>query len=64
MKNAQSAKSENAISKRTGKAKRRQGCGQVVIDASEGPNISDEEARGVVAGSLAAFDAKRIDGQP
>ncbi len=52
IKNVQSAKSENTISKHIGKAKRKQGYRQIVIDVSENPNISDEEARGMIASSL------------
>lgn len=52
IKNVQSAKSENAISKHIGKAKWKQGYRQIVIDVSENPNISDEEARGMIASSL------------
>ena len=48
----QSAKSENTISKHIGKAKRKKGYRQIVIDVSENPNISDEEARGMIASSL------------
>lgn len=52
IKSVQSAKSENTISKHIGKAKRKQGYRQIVIDVSENPNISDEEARGMIASSL------------
>lgn len=52
IKNVQSAKSENTISKHIGKAKRKQGYRQIVIDVSENPNISDEEARDMIASSL------------
>lgn len=52
IKNVQSAKSENTISKHIGKAKWKQGYRQIVIDVSENPNISDEEARGMIASSL------------
>ena len=52
IKNVQSAKSENTISKHIGKAKRKQGYRQIVIDVSENPNISDEEARGMIVSSL------------
>lgn len=52
IKNVQSAKSESTISKHIGKAKRKQGYRQIAIDVSENPNISDEEARGMIASSL------------
>lgn len=52
IKNVQSAKSENTISKHIGKAKRKQGYRQIVVDVSENPNISDEEARSMIASSL------------
>lgn len=52
IKNVQSTKSENTISKHIGKAKWKQGYRQIVIDVSENPNISDEEARGMIASSL------------
>ena len=52
IKNVQSAKSENTISKHIGKAKWKQGYRQIVVDVSENPNISDEEARGMIASSL------------
>ena len=52
IKNVQSAKSENTISKHIGKEKRKQGYRQIVIDVSENPSISDEEARGMIASSL------------
>lgn len=52
IKSVQSAKSENTISKHIGKTKRKQGYKQIVIDVSENPNISDEEARGMIASSL------------
>lgn len=47
-----SAKSENTISKYIGKAKRKKGYRQAVIDVSENPSISNEEARGMIANCL------------
>lgn len=52
IKSVQSAKSENTISKHIGKTKRKQGYKQIVIDVSENPSISDEEARDMIASSL------------
>ena len=52
IKNVLLAKSENTISKHIGNAKRKRGYKQIVIDVSENPNISDEEARGMIANSL------------
>ena len=52
IKNVSSAKSENTISKHIGKAKKKRGFKQIVIDVSENPNISDIEARDMIANSL------------
>ena len=50
--NVSSAKSENAISKHIGNAKKKRGFKQVVVDISENDNLSDEEARRMIASSL------------
>lgn len=52
IKNVSSAKSENTISKHIGNAKKKRGFKQVVIDVSENDNLSDEEARRMIASSL------------
>lgn len=52
IKNVSSAKSENTISKHIGKAKKKRGFKQIVIDVSENDNLSDEEARLMIASSL------------
>lgn len=52
IKNVLLAKSENTISKHISNAKRKRGYKQIVIDVSENPNISDEEARGMIVNSL------------
>ena len=49
---ATQAKSENAISKYIGTAKKKRGFKQIVIDVSENDNLSDEEARRMIASSL------------
>ena len=50
--NVSSAKSENTISKHIGTAKKKRGFKQVVVDISENDNLSDEEARRMIASSL------------
>lgn len=50
--NVSSAKSENTISKHIGNAKKKRGFKQVVVDISENCNLSDEEARRMIASSL------------
>ena len=52
IKNVSSAKSENTISKHIGNAKKKRGFKQVVVDISENDNLSDEEARRMIASSL------------
>ena len=52
IKNVSSAKSENTISKHIGNAKKKRGFKQVVVDISENGNLSDEEARRMIASSL------------
>ena len=52
IKNVSSAKSENTISKHIGTAKKKRGFKQIVIDVSENDNLSDEEARRMIASSL------------
>ena len=52
IKNVSSAKSENTISKHIGNAKKKRGFRQVVIDVSENDNLSDEDARRMIASSL------------
>lgn len=52
IKNVSSAKSENTISKHIGTAKKKRGFRQIVIDVSENDNLSDEEARLMIASSL------------
>lgn len=52
IKNVSSAKSENAISKHIGNAKKKRGFKQVVVDISENDNLSDEEARRMIVSSL------------
>ena len=52
IKNVSSAKSENTISKHIGNAKKKRGLKQIVIDVSENDNLSDEEARRMIASSL------------
>ena len=53
IKNVSTARSENTISKHIGKSKKtKRGLKQIVIDVSENPNITDEEARGMISNSL------------
>ena len=52
IKNVSAAKSENTISKHIGTAKKKRGFKQIVIDVSENDNITDEEARRMIASSL------------
>ena len=52
IKNVSSAKSENAINKHIGTAKKKRGLKQIVIDVSENDNLSDEEARRMIVSSL------------
>lgn len=52
IKNVSSAKSENTISKHIGNAKKKRGFKRVVVDISENDNLSDEEARRMIASSL------------
>lgn len=52
IKNVSSAKSENTISKHIGNAKKKRGFRQVVIDVSENDNLTDEDARRMIASSL------------
>lgn len=52
IKNVFSAKSKNTISGYIGKAKKKRGFQQIVIDASENRNLSDERARQMIANSL------------
>ena len=52
IKNVSSAKSENTISKHIGTAKKKRGFRQIAIDVSENDNLSDEEARRMIASSL------------
>lgn len=52
IKNVSSAKSENTISKHIGTAKKKRGFKQIVIDVSENDNLTDEEARRMIASSL------------
>ena len=50
--NVSSVKSENTTSKHIGTAKKKRGFKQIVIDVSENDNLSDEEARRMIASSL------------
>ena len=52
IKNVSSAKSESALSKHIGTAKKKRGLKQIVIDVSENDNLSDEEARRMIVSSL------------
>lgn len=52
IKNVSSARSENTISSHIGRAKKKRGLTALVIDVSENPNLSDTEARSMIARSL------------
>lgn len=52
IKNVQSAKSENTISKHIASLKKKRGCVQIVIDVSEDQELTDEVARKMISNSL------------